>query len=234
MTATIRLLLLVAVLAYSTAFSSTEAPAAHAHARRPHPSERHDHVRMPRHRTRARARAAHTETLGDRAVRFARGLLGIPYRWGGDSPSTGFDCSGFVRFVYAHFGVALPHSSYEDYRLGMGVPRRSLRPGDLVFFNGEGHVGMYVGAGRFIQAPHTGTSVQVTSLDEPWYASAYDGARRLLPTRQATSSAALRRRNARRLAPLWQWLAPRVLHERSQSSNQNDVWSIARGRRVRG
>ena len=118
--------------------------------------------------------------LGVRAVQFARRLLGVPYRWGGDSPSGGFDCSGFVRYVYGHFGRSLPHSSYADFDLGRRVSRGSLRPGDLVFFDGVGHVGMYVGGGRFIHAPHTGTSVQVTRLDEPWYRSSYDGARRLL------------------------------------------------------
>jgi cell wall-associated NlpC family hydrolase len=212
MTATIRLLLLIAVLAYSTAFMAAQTPA--AHARRPHPAQRHKHPYPPRRRGHARTRhVARVGTLGDRAVRFARGFLGIPYRWGGDSPSTGFDCSGFVRFVYAHFGISLPHSSYEDYNLGIRVPRGSLRPGDLVFFNGEGHVGMYVGRGSFIQAPHTGTTVQVTRLDEPWYAAAYDGARRLIAPRPSRSAES-RRRELRRLAPLWQRLAPRVLHER--------------------
>ena len=113
-------------------------------------------------------------------MQFARRFLGVPYRWGGDSPSGGFDCSGFVRYVYGHFGRSLPHSSYADFDLGRRVSRGSLRPGDLVFFDGVGHVGMYVGGGRFIHAPHTGTSVQVTRLDEPWYRSSYDGARRLV------------------------------------------------------
>ena len=109
-------------------------------------------------------------------------MIGIPYVWGGSSPATGFDCSGFVRFVYAHFGIALPHSSYADFDLGRRVARGNLRPGDLVFFDGVGHVGMYIGHGRFIHAPHSGTDVQVTSLSEPWYRQSYDGARRLLPT----------------------------------------------------
>ena len=114
-------------------------------------------------------------------MRFARRLLGVPYRYGGDSPSGGFDCSGFVRYVYAHLGLRLPHSSYADFGLGRRVERAALRPGDLVFFDGVGHVGMYVGGGRFIHAPHTGTHVQVTSLSDPWYRATYDGARRLLP-----------------------------------------------------
>ena len=121
------------------------------------------------------------QTVGERAARYARRLVGVPYRYGGDSPQAGFDCSGFVRFVYRHFGIQLPHSSYADFDLGRRVARRSLRPGDLVFFDGVGHVGMYVGDGRFIHAPHSGTDVQVTSLSDPWYASAYDGARRLFP-----------------------------------------------------
>jgi peptidoglycan endopeptidase LytE len=118
--------------------------------------------------------------VGVRAVQFARRLLGVPYRWGGDSPGGGFDCSGFVRYVYAHFGIRLPHSSYADFGLGKTVGRGALRPGDLVFFDGVGHVGMYVGGGRFIHAPHSGTSVQMTRLSEPWYRATYDGARRLV------------------------------------------------------
>jgi len=116
--------------------------------------------------------------LGARAVRFARHLTGIPYRWGGASPRTGFDCSGFVRFVYAHIGISLPHSSYAQFGLGRRVRRAALKPGDLVFFNGAGHVGVYVGHGSFIHAPHTGTSVQISRL-EGSYSSGFDGARRL-------------------------------------------------------
>ncbi len=129
---------------------------------------------------RLHAASAAGAPLGTRVASFARRLLGVPYRYGGDSPSGGFDCSGLVRFVYAHFGLRLPHSSYSDFSLGVSVPRRALRPGDLVFFDGLGHVGIYVGANRFIDAPHTGGRVQLTSLAAPWYSSAYDGARRLL------------------------------------------------------
>lgn len=117
--------------------------------------------------------------LGLRVVRFARRLLGVPYRWGGDSPATGFDCSGLVLFVYEHFGVRLPHSSYADFDHGVSVARGRLRPGDLVFFDGLGHVGIYVGGGRFIEAPHSGGRVQITSLATSWYATSYDGARRI-------------------------------------------------------
>jgi cell wall-associated NlpC family hydrolase len=125
-----------------------------------------------------RAHVDRAKTLGVRAVSFARHLIGVPYSWGGTSPRTGFDCSGFVRFVYQHFGVRLPHSSYGDFALGRKVSRQGLRPGDLVFFDGLGHVGLYVGNGRFIHAPHSGTRVEIDSLTG-WYAGRYDGARRL-------------------------------------------------------
>jgi cell wall-associated NlpC family hydrolase len=182
-----RLILLVLVLAYSAAFGSGQSLG--ADKKRAHTTQR---LKGQRPRTSRRAaRAAAAVSVGDRAALFARRLLGTPYRWGGDSPRTGFDCSGFVRFVYARFGVKLPHSSYADFGLGRRVARGSLAPGDLVFFDGVGHVGMYIGGGRFIHAPHTGTDVQVTSLSEPWYRSSYDGARRFVaaPARRLVARA---------------------------------------------
>ena len=117
--------------------------------------------------------------LGQRVVGFAKHLIGVPYSWGGSSPRTGFDCSGFVRYVYSHFGVSLAHSSFADYWRGRRVGRWAMKPGDLVFFDGEGHVGIYVGHGRFIHAPHTGTVVRISTMSG-WYASRFDGARRLV------------------------------------------------------
>lgn len=126
-----------------------------------------------------RIRASHLRLpFRERVVGFARHFLGVPYVWGGSSPR-GFDCSGFVRYVYAHFGVSLPHSSYAQVMRGRRVSRRGLRPGDLLFFDGDGHVGMYIGNGRFIHAPHSGARVRVERL-AGWYSSRFDGARRLL------------------------------------------------------
>ncbi|HLY85791.1 MAG TPA: C40 family peptidase [Gaiellaceae bacterium] len=103
-------------------------------------------------------------TFGHRVVDYARHFLGVHYSWGGTTPRTGFDCSGLVRFVYGHFGIVLPHSSYGDLTLGHRVSRRWLRPGDLVFFADASHVGIYVGGGRFIDAPHTGSVVRISTM----------------------------------------------------------------------
>src|SRR5712692_5907095 len=112
-------------------------------------------------------------------ARYARMFVGVPYRWGGMSPRTGFDCSGFVAFVYRHFGVSLPHYTRSQFQRGRRVARGALRPGDLVFFAGLSHVGLYIGDGRFVHAPHAGTRVSVTSLRGGWYRSTFAGARHI-------------------------------------------------------
>jgi cell wall-associated NlpC family hydrolase len=113
-------------------------------------------------------------------VAIALQYLGVPYVWGGESPATGFDCSGLVAFVYAQVGVSLPHNAAAQYGYGVPVSRDQLEPGDLVFFDNLGHVGLYIGGGNFIQAPQTGDVVKITSLDDPWAISHYYGARRIL------------------------------------------------------
>jgi cell wall-associated NlpC family hydrolase len=110
-------------------------------------------------------------------VGIAMRYLGVPYVWGGASPS-GFDCSGLVVYVFAQIGVSLPHSTYALWNIGTPVSRDQLQPGDLVFFNGLGHMGIYIGGGQFIHAPHTGDVVKISSLSG-YYSSAYYGARRV-------------------------------------------------------
>jgi len=104
--------------------------------------------------------------------------LRVPYVWGGASPG-GFDCSGLVMYVFAQMGVSLPHNAAAQYGAGVPVSRDQLEPGDLVFFDGLGHVGIYIGNGQFIHAPHTGTVVQISSISG-WYAATYVGARRII------------------------------------------------------
>ena len=116
---------------------------------------------------------------GARAAAVAHRYLGIPYKWGGASPRTGFDCSGFVMYVYAKVGVALPHNAAAQYRYGRAVSRAALRPGDLVFFNGLGHNGIYIGGGRFIHSPSSGDVVKISRLSDSWYARTWVGGRRL-------------------------------------------------------
>ena len=96
-------------------------------------------------------------------VGIAMQYLGTPYVYGGESPG-GFDCSGLVMYVFGQIGVSLPHNAAAQYGDGMPVSRDQLEPGDLVFFNGLGHVGIYIGGGQFIHAPHTGDVVKISSL----------------------------------------------------------------------
>jgi cell wall-associated NlpC family hydrolase len=104
-----------------------------------------------------------SSTLGGQAVAIAEQYLGVPYVWGGASPD-GFDCSGLTMFVYGQLGVSLPHNAAAQYSMLPSVPVSDLEPGDLVFFYGLGHVGIYIGGGMMIHAPHTGTVVQISSV----------------------------------------------------------------------
>jgi cell wall-associated NlpC family hydrolase len=112
-------------------------------------------------------------------ISIAMQYLGVPYLWGGMSPS-GFDCSGLVAYAYAQIGVSLPHHAASQFNYGVPVSQADLQPADLVFFNGLGHMGMYIGGGQFIHAPHTGDVVKISSLYDSWYASTWVGARRIL------------------------------------------------------
>jgi peptidoglycan DL-endopeptidase CwlO len=107
------------------------------------------------------------------AASIALRYLGVPYVYGGASPS-GFDCSGLVMYVYAQLGISLPHYTVAQWNATQ--PVSSPAPGDLVFFNGLGHVGIYLGGGRFVNAPHTGSVVRIDSISS---FGGYDGARRV-------------------------------------------------------
>jgi len=117
---------------------------------------------------------------GAQVVSIAMGYLGVPYKWGGASPSSGFDCSGLTMYVFAQIGVALPHYAAAQYGLGRAVSKSELAPGDLVFFRGLGHMGMYIGGGNFIHAPRTGDVVKISSISEPYRVANWVGARRVL------------------------------------------------------
>ena len=101
----------------------------------------------------------------------------MPYRYGGSSPS-GFDCSGLVAYVYGKLGVRLPHNAAAQFGYGRPVARGNLRPGDLVFFHGLGHVGLYIGRGRIIHAPQSGERVEIQSLAAR--SGSVEGVRRLV------------------------------------------------------
>jgi cell wall-associated NlpC family hydrolase len=119
-------------------------------------------------------------TKGERAVKVALQAVGIPYRWAGESPGTGFDCSGLVRWAYGRVGVDLPHNSYALYGVGRRVSASKLAPGDVLFFEGLGHVGLYMGKGKMVHAPQTGRNVEVVQLDATNYGARLIGARRVV------------------------------------------------------
>lgn len=120
-------------------------------------------------------------TPGTAALSVAESRIGAPYRYGGAGPDA-FDCSGLVAYAYRQAGVTLPRTAAEQYAAVTPVPRRELVPGDLVFFrvNGRsvGHVGIYAGEERFVDAPQTGGTVRMASLDDRWYRERYVGAGR--------------------------------------------------------
>jgi peptidoglycan DL-endopeptidase CwlO len=119
-------------------------------------------------------------TLGQRAAKAALHAVGVPYRWGGSSPAGGFDCSGLVYWAYGRLGISVPHSSYALYGLGRNVSRSRLEPGDVLFFSGLGHVGLYIGRGRMVHAPQSGRTVEIVPLGRSHYGSRLVGARRLV------------------------------------------------------
>lgn len=138
------------------------------------------------------------QVVGDRSADLlgrAMGLLGIPYRYGGTSEKTGFDCSGFVRHLYEKsFGKVLPRRADDQARATETIDANDLKPGDLVFFNtmkrAFSHVGVYVGDGKFIHSPQTGKSVQIDDMRMAYWQKRFNGARRVnAPTPSAQPAA---------------------------------------------
>ncbi|GIV17958.1 MAG: hypothetical protein KatS3mg022_3393 [Armatimonadota bacterium] len=128
-------------------------------------------------------KGASNSSAGESIVRVASRFRGVRYRWGGSSRS-GFDCSGFTRYVFRQrTGIELPHSASAQFRMGTPVSRSEIKPGDLVFFQtyrrGASHVGIYIGNGKFIHASSAGGRVRVDSLNDGYYRQRYVGARRL-------------------------------------------------------
>jgi len=153
-------LLLASAVVTAPGSAASDPPRAHKPARK-HAVKRHVRKRV---------------SAGLRAVQIANHLTGIPYRWGGASPRSGFDCSGLVQYVYAKVGIHLPHYAAGQYGHGRKVSRGALKAGDLVFFSGLGHVGIYAGGGKFIHAPRRGTTVRWSLLSSH---GSYYGATRL-------------------------------------------------------
>jgi cell wall-associated NlpC family hydrolase len=121
---------------------------------------------------------------GDDLIPYAKSLLGSPYHYGGDTPRTGFDCSGFVRHVFHHTrGVELPHNALGISRFGQRIKANQMQPGDLVFYSTQGspfsHVGIYLGNARFIHAPSSGKKVEIVDMSLDYWREHYNGARRI-------------------------------------------------------
>ena len=118
-----------------------------------------------------------SSTNGGQAADFALSKLGCPYVYGGTGPcDSGYDCSGLAQAAWAAAGVSIPRTTYEDWDSLPHVSMSSLEPGDLILYDGEGHVAMYVGGGNIVDAPHTGADVEEIPMSEDWYAQNEDGA----------------------------------------------------------
>ena len=110
-------------------------------------------------------------------VSFALSQLGAPYTWGGNGPySSGYDCSGLVMTAWAQAGVQIPRTSYDQYAALPHVPTADIQPGDLLYYDGEGHVAMYVGNNMIVDAPQPGETVEQIPMSTSWYAQSFDGA----------------------------------------------------------
>jgi cell wall-associated NlpC family hydrolase len=127
----------------------------------------------------AKPKAPQASARGTRVATIAQRYLGVAYRYGGESPRTGFDCSGFVQYVFSRVGVSLPRVVSAQWRVGRRVSRSALRPGDIVFFNGLGHDGIYIGGNRFVHSPSSGDVVKISTITG-YYADRWVGGRRVV------------------------------------------------------
>ncbi len=122
------------------------------------------------------------ETLGGLIVQAAKSQMGIPYKFGGNSPSEGFDCSGLARYSHLINGISIPRRTREQFKQGKHINRTELNSGDLLFFRTMGqsvsHVGIYIGSELFIHAPNSRKNVETETLANPYYQKRYLGARR--------------------------------------------------------
>ena len=116
-----------------------------------------------------------TSTQAGKAVAFAYAQLGKPYQWGATGPGS-FDCSGLVQAAWAAAGVSIPRTTYSQWAALPHIASSAIQPGDLLYYDGEGHVAMYVGGGYIIDAPQTGMDIQKIPMNNSWYASNFDGA----------------------------------------------------------
>lgn len=117
-------------------------------------------------------------------IEAARGMLGVPYRYGESSPTRGFDCSGLVQYAHNQAGIEVPRTTGEQYRAALPINRQALRPGDLVFFRTHkqryvSHVGIYLGKGKFIHAPSSGKHVSIASMKDDYWRQRYTSGGRM-------------------------------------------------------
>jgi cell wall-associated NlpC family hydrolase len=124
-----------------------------------------------------------TSSKASAIINTAKSLLGVPYVWGGASPS-GVDCSGFIQYVFGKNGISMPRTAADQYKVGTSISKGDLRPGDLVFFEtykpGASHVGIYLGSGSFIHASSGKGEVTISNLSSSYYTSHYLGSRRVI------------------------------------------------------
>lgn len=139
----------------------------------------------------------------------AMSLIGVKYKWGGDTPESGLDCSGFIRYVFQNsLNIALPRTALGMSRVGDTIDKHELKPGDLVFFNTLkrkfSHAGIYLGDNRFIHAPRTGKNIEIANMSDRYWTSRFDGARRMneLDSENIDVAALLENRPARKQAAI--------------------------------